>query len=413
MRDIPSFDSLIETMREADIAADAAAEPGDKRAIRKTLVRHIVRRVESDFPGRRFSELAILELAFGDKFFFAASYAEAFPHLHPSINLLHLDVASLQDDAAIPACSVDVVLSVDVLSCLAFGRGLDEEDVDEMRCLDEALSRILSTTGRYYDFMASAPSSQFVLRFVPDLALSNECRARPRVVLVFDPGQGGHDKTELSADEPLRFVTFATDLLRHGGADAAGGPLLQVAGQERPLAYEELAQRLGLLDKHGHVEGADSLIRKVLDFLFRDINDGGCPSNWELMSYVYVDPSHYGDVFEEPPELVPVFMDTFARMVQFLRESLHGASTYSEISLVDACRLATAANLPSLAVDHAEEDVEGSRGGCFKQFYHFAHADEGRGAPNGEGSFRCLVTTATAGGTGRPADGGDAEMQLG
>ena len=76
-------------------------------------------------------------------------------------------------------------------------------------------------------------------------------------------------------------------------------------------------------------------------------------------------------------------------------------------------RLATAANLPSLAVDHAEEDVEGSRGGCFKQFYHFAHADEGRGAPNGEGSFRCLVTTATAGGTGRPADGGDAKMQLG
>ena len=157
MRDIIPFDSLIETMREADIAADAAAEPGDKRAIRKTLVRHIVRRVESDFPGRRFSELAILELAFGDKFFFAASYAEAFPHLHPSINLLHLDVASLQDDAAIPACSVDVVLSVDVLSCLAFGRGLDEEDVDEMRCLDVALSRILSPTGRYYDFMASAP----------------------------------------------------------------------------------------------------------------------------------------------------------------------------------------------------------------------------------------------------------------
>ena len=36
-----------------------------------------------------------------------------------------------------------------------------------------------------------------------------------------------------------------------------------MAGQERPLAYEELAQRLGLLDKHGHVEGADSLIRKA------------------------------------------------------------------------------------------------------------------------------------------------------
>ena len=53
-----------------------------------------------------------------------------------------------------------MVLSIDVLSCLAFGRGLDpddEEDVDEMRHLNQALARMLSSGGKYYDFMACAP----------------------------------------------------------------------------------------------------------------------------------------------------------------------------------------------------------------------------------------------------------------
>ena len=58
-------------------------------------------------------------------------------------------------------CAFDVVLSVDFLSCLAFGRGLDpddEEDVDEMRHLDLHLSRMLSSSGgKFYDFMACAP----------------------------------------------------------------------------------------------------------------------------------------------------------------------------------------------------------------------------------------------------------------
>ena len=75
----PSFESLLETMREADMSAEAALEAstsqyfGDKRNIRKTFVRHIVRRVEQDFPGRRFSDLAILELGAGAGFF-AMSY---------------------------------------------------------------------------------------------------------------------------------------------------------------------------------------------------------------------------------------------------------------------------------------------------------------------------------------------------
>ena len=53
-----------------------------------------------------------------------------------------------------------MVLSIDLLSCLAFGRGLDpddEDDVDEMRHLDQALARMLEPGGKYYDFMACAP----------------------------------------------------------------------------------------------------------------------------------------------------------------------------------------------------------------------------------------------------------------
>ena len=88
-----SFESLIDTMRETDMSAEEAAvastskEQGDKRNIRKSLVRHIVSRIESDFPGRRFSDLAILELGAGAGFF-AMSYAESFPHL-PLQRLMH------------------------------------------------------------------------------------------------------------------------------------------------------------------------------------------------------------------------------------------------------------------------------------------------------------------------------------
>lgn len=211
--------------------------------------------------------------------------------------------------------------------------------------------------------------------------------------MVCDPGHYGQEKQE---NEPLMFVTFNASLLQHAGADAAGGPLLQVAGHERPLSYDELSQRLGLLEAHKAVIGAPAFIKKVLDFLFRDINAGGCPSNWELMTFVYVDSAHWGDVFEEPEAMIPVFMDTIAKTVQFLRESFKASESYQEISLINAFRSATAANLPSLSVGHVEEDIVGTRGDCFKQFYHYSHVYDGKGGANGEGSFRYLLTTATA-----------------
>ena len=79
--DYPSFESVVETLRAADISTSASAMAastdllGDKKRIRKTFVRHVVGRVERDFPGRPFSELAILELGAGAGFF-ALSYAE-------------------------------------------------------------------------------------------------------------------------------------------------------------------------------------------------------------------------------------------------------------------------------------------------------------------------------------------------
>ena len=177
--DYEPFDSLLETLRAADISTSASAMAstsgllGDKKNIRKTFVRHVVQRVERDFPGRPFSDLAILELGAGAGFF-ALSYAEAFPHL-PLKNLTQIDkypqddagvitqhdVAELsQEDNAVSMRKFDVVLSIDVLSCLAFGRGLDPddvEDVDEMRHLDKTLARMLESGGKYYDFMACAP----------------------------------------------------------------------------------------------------------------------------------------------------------------------------------------------------------------------------------------------------------------
>ena len=177
--DYASFDSVLEKLRAADISTSASAMAstsellGDKTRIRKTFVRHVVRRVERDFPGRVFSDLAILELGAGAGFF-ALSYAEAFPHL-PLKNLMQVDkypqddagviiqhdVADLsQEDNPISTRNFDVVLSIDVLSCLAFGRGLDPddaEDIDEMRHLDKTLARMLESGGKYYDFMACAP----------------------------------------------------------------------------------------------------------------------------------------------------------------------------------------------------------------------------------------------------------------
>lgn len=240
-------------------------------------------------------------------------------------------------------------------------------------------------------------NSQFVMRFVPDYALSDESLASPRFIIVCDNGQGGQDKT---GDGVLLFVTFDTSLLRHSGADAAGEPLLQVAGHDRPFSYEELSQHLGLLERHKHLDGSPAFIKKVLEYMFRDINNGGCSSNWELMSYVFVDLTHFDAVFEDDsPVLVPVFQDTFAQTVHFLRDSFKGAASYREISLIDAFRSTTAAHLASVSVEHLEEDVPGTRGDSFMQIYDLAHVYDGKGGANGEGSFRYLLTTATARGT--------------
>ena len=110
------------------------------------------------------------------------------------------------------------------------------------------------------------------MRFVPDYAHADEFRARPRFIIVCDPvrGQYGQDKTE---DRPLLFVTFDASLLQHKGADAAGGPLLHVAGHDQPYSYEELCQQFGVLERHKHLEGASVFSKKVLEFLFRDVND--------------------------------------------------------------------------------------------------------------------------------------------
>ena len=240
-------------------------------------------------------------------------------------------------------------------------------------------------------------NSQFVMRFVPDYALSDESLASPRFIIVCDNGQGGPDKT---VDGVLLFVTFDTSLLRHVGADAAGDLLLQVAGHDRPFSYEELSQHLGLLERHKHLDGSPAFIKKVLEYMFRDINNGGCSSNWELMSYVFVDLTHFDAVFEDDsPALVPVFQDTFAQTVHFLRDSFKGAASYREISLIDAFRSTTAAHLASVSVEHLEEDVPGTRGDSFMQIYDYAHVYDGKGGANGEGSFRYLLTTATARGT--------------
>ena len=116
------------------------------------------------------------------------------------------------------------------------------------------------------------------------------------------------------------------------------------------------------------------------------------------MSDVFVEPKHFDEVFLDDSEaMIPVFMDTLACTVQFLRDSLKSAESYQEIPLIDAYRLSTTANLASLSVQHVEEDVAGPRGDCFVQYYHYTHVSNGKGGSNGEGSFRCLLTTATAG----------------
>lgn len=366
---------------------------GDKAGIRKTFARHIVATIMSDHPGRSIGDLSILELGSGAGFF-AHAYHEVYGEMLESLvqtdaDPQHAGVATM-DVSGLSSFGrqFDVVLSIDVLSCLSFGAGLDPEDgddVDALAALNDGLPHVLATgSAFYYDFMACAPNSQFVLRFVPEY-----CSTRPgRFICVLDPGS---DEASGSADEaeaePLLFVTFDASLLRH--IESAAGPLLHVTGHDTPFSYSSLCERLLPTTRD---DESRAFALKVLEFLFRDINDGGCPDNWELMSYVSVDPAHFSEVFEDDSErLVPVFLDTFRRAVLFLRESFRGESaSYEELRVVDAFTSVVAKSLTRHRVEFVEADVMGSDGGCYTQRYHYANICDSES--DGCGSFRCLVT---------------------
>ena len=87
----------------------------------------------------------------------------------------------------------------------------------------------------------------------------------------------------------------------------AAGPSLRLDGLDAPaLTYEALSERLGLGEliknslfplkkRYGKEQRAAqekrrrkaaAFSRTVLEFLFRDINDGGCPGNWEVRGKV-------------------------------------------------------------------------------------------------------------------------------
>jgi hypothetical protein len=401
---------------ESDDSSYEEGDPllGDKANIRKTFVRHIVEKISLGFPGRDFEDLAILELGAGAGFF-AKSYREVFPGDDQLQNLVQTDTnprepgVVMLDVSELAARSdlaerlgdrhFDVVLSIDFLSCLSFGTGLDEhDDVDELQLFNEGLRHVLKPDGAYYDFMVCVPNSQFVARYIP-----NYCSEHPhRFISLLDPDDAAGVGDSSGEAGPLMFVTFDAGLLRHveAAGGAAAGPLLHVTGRDdTPFTYDALCEYLDL-QEHQLEAGDESLpevqafSRKVLDYLFRDINDGGCPDNWELFSYVSVDPAHFNEVFEDAGEdMLPVFLETFQRSVQFLRDTFKGKREgYEEVTLVDAFRATVATRLTLLDVESTEVDVSGSGGDCYAQTYYYAQVDEGDA--NGEGSFRCLMTKA-------------------
>lgn len=392
---------------------------GDKTPIRKTLVRHIVATITSHVPCRAFGDLRILELGSGAGFFARAYeevYGEPLERLvqtdadpqHTGVETLdvnHLASARVAGQE-LGSAPFDVVLSVDVLSCFAFGAGLDpddDDDKDAMAALDGGLSRVLKPGGAYFDFMPSVPNSQFVMRFIADY-----CRRHPgRFICVLDPssddgggggGDGGAGSSADDEDDQPLFVTFdARSLLRQSESDA--GPLLYVAGHEAPFTHASLCEALQLRTAEG--DESRAFAAKVLEYLFRDINQGGCPDNWELLSYVSVDVAHFAEVFEDDGEKrIPVFLETFRRALLFLRDAFRarGAESYQEITLVDAFTSTVATQLKGHAVERVESDVAGSNGDCYSQRYSNARFLVDRD-PNGEGAFRCLLTKVSVAAT--------------
>jgi hypothetical protein len=373
---------------------------GDKEPIRRTLVQHVVRTMLADFPGRQFEHLDILELGSGAGFF-AHAYAEVWPEAprltrlmqtdaHPrDEHVRHLNVCDL---ASLAGQTFDAVLSIDFVSCLAFGAGLDpddDDDYDALSALQRDLHGLLKQDGRFYDFMASMPNSQFVCRFVPDY-----CQGHPgRFISIYDTGHESKSDEEGGCDQ-LLFVTFGTGLVQH--EDVTGGlGLLHLAGRQSSISFEALCESLQLKKAKTKKRELKNLAfsKEVVGYLLRDINAGGCPDNWELLSYCYVDPAHFEEVFEEPAErMLPVFQQTLGQTVRFLRATLKDCEGYEEITLVEAYKAVVLRHFADYDVGFDEADVTGADGGRYKQAYHCARVYEGSSAASGAGSCRCLMT---------------------
>ena len=468
-----SYLSAVEA-RSRDLIPPSSAQSvstllGDKQHFRKTLVRHMVSAITEHFPGRPFEELMLLEFGSGAGFF-AKSYSEIFggaslPNLVQTdasprdVGVAQLDVANITSSSSVLAGrSFDAAFSVDFLSCLPFGAGLDDDEVDVLSRIDAGLAGAVKPGGAYFDFMACMPNSQFVLRFIP-----HYCHAHPgRFICIHDPGQAcstlstaaagdeaeprqregkeeeeeeeeeeeqrqqrqhrpqnedrhrdGHDDDHNNGSD-LLFVTFEADLLRPKRAEmealGSNDHLLRVPGIEASLSHEELCRRLRLKRRRTAKKEmkAEAFRRKVLAHLFRDLDTGGCPDNWELLSYVAVDPAHFSEVFDATDDrLVPTFMDTFHKAVGFLREAfasprgaaaLQANRSYEELPLIEAFKATIKEHLKHHVVEFTEADVVGEPGGAYgryEQRYHYARVS-GRGQPSGDGSCRCLVTKVTA-----------------
>ena len=378
-------------------------------------------------------------------------YDASAPYRTQVVQLEISELSSLQpDDLAAKLGgkrAFDAIISVDFLSCLAFGAGLDPDDADDADALgqlDHGLCRVLRPGGTYYDFMVVAPNSQFILRYVPDY-----CSAHPgRFICVLNDeddddddgdggdggggggggsgdgggggggggssgdgggsssgggggggGEGGGGSGEEAEQDTLLFVTFDASLLHHEESAAGDGVLLlRVPGYDEPFTYSALLDELsrprrGERSREPLAPESRAFATKVLEFLFRDINSGGCADNWELLSYVYVDPAHFDEVFDEGEQMLPVFLTTFRRAVRFLRDALKrsSASYVEEVSVVEAFCATTAANLTRHAVESTAADVLGADGALYTQRYHTALVS-GDGEPDGQGSFRCLMT---------------------
>ena len=200
-------------------------------------------------------------------------------------------------------------------------------------------------------------------------------------------------------------MTFDTSALRHEDSAAGDGLMLRVPGYPEPFTYSALLDELsrprrGERSRAPLTPESRAFATKVLEFLFRDINSGGCADNWELLSYVSVDPAHFDEVFDEGEHLLPVFLHTFRRAVRFLRDALKRSRATAldhaleELSVVDAFAATAAANLTRHAVESTAVDVRGAEGALYMQRYHTAHVS-GEGEPDGHGSFRCLTTKAS------------------